>query len=100
MFCHGTSRNYALSFETVAALFALASVLAEQLPPFLSAKSLYHSNHPTPWPDDRRRIANIARRQPILLAFACGLLGFLSSGDTFGSGYEHAGSLPVKRKPV
>jgi len=44
-----------------------------------------------------RRIANFARRKPILLAFGCGLLvsllGFLSSGDTFGTGYVHARGL-------
>ncbi len=41
-----------------------------------------------------RRIAPFARRHPIVLASFCGLLisliGFLSSGQTFGTGYEEA----------
>jgi len=44
-----------------------------------------------------RRIARFARRQPIVLAFGCGLLvnllGFLSGGDTFGTGYDQARGL-------
>ena len=41
-----------------------------------------------------RRIAPFARQHPIVLALICGalisLIGFLSSGQTFGTGYEEA----------
>ncbi len=44
-----------------------------------------------------RRIAGFAKRYPILLAFSCGivisLLGFMSGGHTFGTGYEEAKGL-------
>ena len=41
-----------------------------------------------------RRIAPLARRHPVLLAFGCGLLlsglGYLSGGMTYGTGYDEA----------
>ena len=41
-----------------------------------------------------RRLAGFARRHPVTLAFACGLLvsatGYLAAGTTFGTGYEQA----------
>jgi H+/Cl- antiporter ClcA len=41
-----------------------------------------------------RRVAPFAQRHPIILALICGvlisLIGFLSSGHTFGTGYEEA----------
>ncbi len=41
-----------------------------------------------------RRLAGFARRHPVTLAFACGLLvsatGYLAQGATFGTGYEQA----------
>lgn len=41
-----------------------------------------------------RRIAPLARRHPVSLAFTCGLIlsliGFLSGGMTYGTGYEEA----------
>ena len=44
-----------------------------------------------------RRLAPFARRQPVLLAFGCGLLltafGIASDGQTYGTGYEAARQL-------
>ena len=41
-----------------------------------------------------RRIAPFARQHPVTLAFTCGvlisLIGFISSGQTFGTGYQEA----------
>ena len=49
-----------------------------------------------------RRIAGFARRQPIILAFACGLLvsllGYFSGGETFGTGYDQARGLITGRE--
>lgn len=41
-----------------------------------------------------RRIAPLVKRYPVMIAFACGLmlslLGFLSAGHTYGTGYDEA----------
>ena len=50
-----------------------------------------------------RKIAPLARRHPVALAFGCGLLlslfGFLSGGMTYGTGYEEAKQLVTGGEP-
>jgi H+/Cl- antiporter ClcA len=50
-----------------------------------------------------RRVAPFARRHPVMLALICGvlisLIGFLSSGQTFGTGYEEARRLVTGEEP-
>lgn len=51
-----------------------------------------------------RRIATYAKQHPVLLAAICGvivsLLGLISDGDTFGTGYVHAKTLIAGEQPT